>query len=120
MSLREIGAAREDGDGLRRRWFSAPHLDLYVWQDAGDAIVKFQLCYDLGAERALSWERETGFAQHAVDSGEADPARNRSPVLMPDGGMNRAALAALLFGVRQDLPPEIHDFISERLATRGP
>ena len=120
MSLREIGNERADEGGLKRRWFSAPHLDLYVWRDDANAIAKFQLCYELGGERALTWDRDSGFSQHAIDSGEANPARNRSPLLVPDGGVSRAALEALLFGVRDDLPADLHDFIAARLAEFQP
>ncbi|MBI4694161.1 MAG: hypothetical protein HY749_09070 [Gammaproteobacteria bacterium] len=115
MSLHEIGEGRDTGDGLVRRWFAAPHLDIYVWQDAAGRVRRFQLCYELGVECALDWSETEGFTHHAVDGGESDPARNRSPLLVPDGAANRAAIAALVFGVRAELPSALYDFISARI-----
>lgn len=41
---------------LNRRWFHDEYFDLFVWQDAGGALVRFELCYGAGAsERALVW-----------------------------------------------------------------
>jgi hypothetical protein len=41
---------------LRRRWFHDEFFDLFVWQDAGGAVARFELCYGLGpSERALVW-----------------------------------------------------------------
>ena len=41
---------------LHRRWFHDEYFDLFVWQDAGGAVARFELCYGAGAsERALVW-----------------------------------------------------------------
>lgn len=41
---------------LNRRWFHDEYFDLFVWQDAGGALARFELCYGAGAsERALVW-----------------------------------------------------------------
>lgn len=41
---------------LQRRWFHDEYFDLFVWQDAGGAVARFELCYGAGAsERALVW-----------------------------------------------------------------
>lgn len=41
---------------LTRRWFHDEYFDLFVWQDAGGVLARFELCYGAGAdERALVW-----------------------------------------------------------------
>ena len=41
---------------LNRRWFHDEYFDLFVWQDAGGTVARFELCYGAGAsERALVW-----------------------------------------------------------------
>jgi hypothetical protein len=53
--MREILGVGEEAR-LRRRWFHDEYFDLFVWQDEGGAVERFELCYGLGAaERALVW-----------------------------------------------------------------
>jgi hypothetical protein len=84
--LKEIDGVRQDDPTLRRRWFQDHYFDLFVWQSAKSAIVAFQLCYDIPSqERVLSWRDASGFSHHRIDSGEATPERNMSPILVSDG-----------------------------------
>lgn len=84
--LKEIDAVRQDDPKLLRRWFQDDYFDLFVWQSAGAAIVAFQLCYDIASqERVLSWREGSGFSHHRIDSGEATPRKNMSPILVADG-----------------------------------
>ena len=59
-------------------------FDLIVWYEPGGDIYGFQLCYDKQRqERALTWTHERGFTHTAVDSGEAGPVGNLTPILLP-------------------------------------
>ena len=84
--LKEIDAVRQDDPKLTRRWFQDDYFDLFVWQSADAAVVAFQLCYDIASqERVLSWHEGSGFSHHRIDSGEATPRKNMSPILVADG-----------------------------------
>ncbi len=53
--MREILGLGDEAP-LSRRWFHDEYFDLFVWQDASAAVVRFELCYGAGAsERALVW-----------------------------------------------------------------
>jgi hypothetical protein len=53
--MREILGVGDEAR-LNRRWFHDEYFDLFVWQDAGGALARFELCYGAGAsERALVW-----------------------------------------------------------------
>lgn len=53
--MREIQGLGDEAR-LNRRWFHDDYFDLFVWQDAGGAVARFELCYGAGAsERALVW-----------------------------------------------------------------
>ena len=84
----------------RRRWFESDGLDLVVWLDAAGTPTGFQLCYDLGhGERALTWRPNTGFAHHDVDSGDENPLKNETPILVPGEAVPWVELRKL-FGAR--------------------
>ncbi len=71
-----------------RRWFSDDFFDLIVWYDAERRVSGFQLCYNLqGIEHALTWQDGKGTDHHRIDSGEASPLKNMTPVLFPDGAV---------------------------------
>src|SRR6266496_2922148 len=73
-------------DEVPRRWFSDDYFDLIIWTLPNGSVSGFQLCYDkTGTERALTWSPRSGFQHERVDTGEADPTKNRTPVLVPDG-----------------------------------
>lgn len=68
------------------RWFRDEYFDLYVWSNQNGTITGFQLCYDKpGKERAITWLSGKGFFHHRIDSGDQNPIKNQSPVLVQDG-----------------------------------
>jgi hypothetical protein len=68
-----------------RRWFRDDYFDFIVWIGQDAAITGIQLCYDKeGHERAITWRQNTGFSHERVDTGETNPEKNRSPMLVPD------------------------------------
>jgi hypothetical protein len=73
-------------DDPRRRWFADDYFDLIVWINDGSDITGFQLCYDRGrTERAITWTSDGGYSHNRIDEGEANPAKNQSPILLSDG-----------------------------------
>jgi hypothetical protein len=53
--MREILGVGDEAR-LHRRWFHDEYFDLFIWQDEGGAVARFELCYGAGAsERALVW-----------------------------------------------------------------
>ncbi len=85
--LCEIANVLQDQPGLRRRWFQDDFFDLFVWLTPHDVISAFQLAYERTRhERVLEWSNDRGFSHSRVDSGEALPNLNRTPLLLRGGG----------------------------------
>lgn len=93
--LSEVRNARQvAGEGLRR-WFTDDDMDLIVWYGDDGAVSGFQLCYNKERrERALTWRLKGGFLHEKVDDGEGFIGPKMSPVLVPDGVFDKAAVAA--------------------------
>ena len=101
---------------LDRRWFSDDYFDLIVWYEREDRIHGFQLCYDkTGRERALTWNRERGFLHTAVDSGEAMPTANRSPILVADGAFPFEQVRSEFTTRSSLLPAEVRELVLDRV-----
>jgi hypothetical protein len=117
--MRESENIRNDDDG-RRRWFADEYFDLIVWLDTGEAVSGFQLCYDKqGMERALTWRKESGFIHERVDAGETDPAKNRSPILLPDGLFPAQDVTRLFETRSAGVDQTIRAFVMEKLREYG-
>jgi len=68
------------------RWFSDDYFDLIVWYGDQGKITGFQLCYDKKwDERAYTWKEDQNPVHERIESGEASPLKNMSPILVPDG-----------------------------------
>jgi hypothetical protein len=110
--FREIKATSQKHGEPRRRWFSGPDLDLFLWLGDDDEIVGYQISYDkLKTEKALAWDHEQGFTHHGVDDGEIPGKYPASPLLVADGELN---LPRLIYKLNQNFAetePEIRDFI---------
>ena len=118
--LHEIKNVRQEkGDG-RRRWFESDGLELVVWLDWTEAVIGFQLCYDLGdGEHALTWRVGSGFAHSAVDTGDESPFVNRTPILQPDGNVPWASLEHLFDARSSTLEPGLRQLVHDKLAERA-
>lgn len=116
--LRELADTRQIPGEPRRRWFSAPDLDLFVWLDATGKPVGVQLCYDKErGERALTWRCGRGYDHAAVDSGETGyAAYKRTPILVADGRFERERVSALFGAASIELPAPIREFVAQALA----
>jgi hypothetical protein len=120
--LREIANVHQQDVHTRRRWFCDDYFDLFVWQRAqpGGRIVAFQLCYDKPQyERVLSWRETGGYAHHRIDSGEALPEINRSPLMVADGAMPLPAVLERFDAGAAGIEPRLRDFIRQRLLDYG-
>jgi hypothetical protein len=114
--LKEIDGVRQDDPTLRRRWFQDDYFDLFVWQSADAAIVAFQLCYDIASrERVLSWRKASGFSHNRIDSGEATPKRNMSPILVADGILPVDEVLPRFVRHARDIDRAVGSFIAGRL-----
>ena len=115
--LNEIKNVRQERGPGRRRWFEADGLELVVWLDAQEAVTGFQLCYDFGrGEHALTWRATGGFVHHAVDTGDTNPLKNETPVLVRDGVVPWAEVRRRFGAHSPGLEPALRQFIHEKLA----
>jgi len=122
-ALKEMQDCRQVRGEPRRRWFGSDQMDLIVWCDDQGAPIGFQLCYDVGRkEHALTWRPGYGYTHNAVDDGETGGALKPkgSPVLVPDGAINFERLRALFAQANAQIPADIAEFISARLAPPDP
>jgi len=85
--LQEIVNVKQMPGKSFRRWFSSNFFDLIVWYDEEKNINGFQLCYDIGRnERALTWQRDSGYSHNKIDDGEGRTYRYKmTPILITDG-----------------------------------
>ena len=115
--LREISNPRQIRAEGPRRWFTDAYFDLIVWyQRDGCEITGFQLCYDKQREeRALTWHRDRGFDHKRIDDGEVSGRMKMTPVLVPDGAFDSAAIAERFRRESAEIEPEIRQLVYSRL-----
>jgi hypothetical protein len=107
---------RKYSDDRKRRWFSDDDFDLIIWWDNDDIISGFQLCYDKQkSERALTWRQESGFSHERVDSGETNPTKNQSPILVPDGLCPIDEITDQFLSKSKEIDPIIRSFVIVKL-----
>ena len=115
--LQEIHDIRQIEGEPRRRWFTSPELDIYIWYDDKDNVNQFQICYDKGpGEQALTWSREGSIVHHSVDDGESGIYRMKStPVITGDTGYDPARIAGLIRQHGGKLEHDLYEFILNRI-----
>ncbi len=110
--LREIKKISQKRGQPRRRWFADSEVDLFVWLDDQDEIVSYQLTYDKPhAEKALLWDKETGFSHLGVDDGFNPGKHPGSPLFVEDGSVKPAKIIAIIEKHAGELDPAIKSFI---------
>jgi len=115
--MHEILPARNEADGVRRRWFQDDYFDLYIWQQPGGGVSAFQLCYERRAnERSLRWSPATGFAHDGVDIPEDKPGRAMSALLVADGVFPAELVRSRFAESAEGIPTELRAVIVARLA----
>ena len=115
--LREIKPSRQVPGEPRRRWFSSPNIDLFVWLNDDDSPSGFQLCYDKELrEHALTWTEEHGYSHMGVDAGESRPARPKgSPILVADGYADAPRILEQFRSEAQSLPAQLVRLVEEKI-----
>lgn len=115
--LREVPAARQISGEPRRRWFTSPNIDLFVWIGDRDEPTGFQLCYDKQhREHALTWTEASGFSHMAVDGGESRPARHKgTPILVTDGVIDARQILEDFLLEAKSLPLEFVQMVEARV-----
>ena len=115
--LTEVTETRQVEGEPRRRWFTDPAIDLYVWYDAANRIIRFQICYDKGPdEKALSWDAAAGFSHTGVDDGESGVFRMKStPILTGSAELHLDAVRRRFAAAAGRLEHDLHEFIMHKL-----
>jgi len=116
--LREIRNIVQRSLARRKRWFHDDEFDLYVWQSPEGGVLEFQLCYERGTsrERALTWKRGIGYANYAVDSGDAGPTERRTPLLIGGGRFGGWKVREKLVGSIAGIEPDIAAFVLDKVS----
>ena len=121
--LNEITYVKHIQGEPKRRWFADDLFDLIVWYGDDDAIVGFQLCYDLSNDqRAFTWKAPGASRHDRVDDGEGNPGQYKStPILIPDGNFDAPRVIADFRTASANLDQRLVQFVVDRLQEwRGP
>ena len=116
--LREVLIVEQNNPALKRRWFESDYFDLFIWQDAGGAFVRFQLCYDVELnERALVWSDREGFYHDGVDQGDGGPEgeRGQVPILVRDGKFDSGTVVPRFEREAAQMPADVRDFVIAKM-----
>ncbi len=116
--LTETRDAQQPAGEPRRRCFSDPDADLFVWYDDAGNVVQFQFCYDKGPdEKAFTWSAAHGVAHHAVDSGSQSGRYTvkGTPILAGREPLDLAPLLALFRVHGARLEHDLYEFVLARL-----
>jgi len=115
--LIELSSAQKPGE-LKRRWFQSERFDLVVWVTENESVRGFQLVYNRGGdERALTWTANEGYSLDRIDDGEANPTKNQTPILVPDGAFPARVILAGFTDESNAIDSMIRDFVVERLVS---
>src|SRR5262245_665816 len=99
-----------------RRWFADNEMELIAWYSESGEVSGFQLCYDIGRqERAFTWRRDKGLTHSSIDSGEASPFHNRSPMLVPNPNAPLERVIAEFRARSEKVDAEIIDLVLTQL-----
>lgn len=116
--LQEIAKVSQPSDKGRRQWFLDDFFDLIVWHDEEGKISGFQLCYEKGNnnERALTWQRTSGYSHNRIDDGEGRTYRQKmTPILIADGFFENKEIAERFRKESKETGAGIAQFIYEKL-----
>lgn len=118
--LREFKEVRQIPDEGFRRWFTDDSFDLYVWYSDSSmhTITGFQLCYQKKThQKALTWNKGTGFIHTGIDDGEGSPLKNRTPILVADGIFAKHEVLEDFRNAARLIDPELLRFIVATVET---
>ena len=112
--LYEIKDIKQYPDEPRRRWFFDHSLDLTVWFDDRNEIIRIQLCYNKPqAPHALTWDKTTGYQHHRIDDGEGEqPVKPKGiPILLMDGPFSHRIIGEAFRQNSLNIEEWISDFV---------
>ena len=110
--LREIKSVGQNRGEPKKRWFSSPSMDLFIWFDTDDTILSYQFTYDKPHnEKALIWNAEEGLSHLGVDDGSRSGKHPGSPLLVRDGVANPEKIISMIRINADELDPSIKNFI---------
>lgn len=114
---------KQEGGGLKRRWFEDDGMDLVVWHDEAGAVDGFQILYGHGdSEHALTWRAAGGFTHNRVDQGDRLLGK-LAPILVPDGVVPWARITTEFAARSAKLEPALRELVQTKLKEskiRGP
>jgi hypothetical protein len=115
--LREFPVTQKRDSG-QRRWFVDDDLDLIVWLGNDSSLLGFRLCYDKCAdERALTWTVNSGYQYHRVDTGESNPTKNQTPILVEDGPVDSERLRKRFVDRSSEMDPKVRALVMDKLTS---
>lgn len=110
--FREVSQTSQKHDEPIKRWFASLKMDLFVWINGNEEIVSYHLTYNKPHdEKALTWDKESGFSHLGVDDGARPGKYPCSPLLVADGVFNPSRIISMLSKDKGDVTPWIKDFI---------
>ena len=110
--LREIKNVSKKRDEPKKRWFSSPDMDLFIWFDSDDSIVSYQFTYDKpNNEKALIWSAEEGLSHMEVDDGSRPGKHPGRPLIVADGVVKPYKIISMIQNNAGELDASIKNFI---------
>lgn len=116
--LYEIKDIKQYPNEPRRRWFFDHALDLTVWFDNRNEIIRFQLCYNKPkAPHALTWDKAHGYRHNRIDDGEGNRfAKPKGiPILLMDGPFSHQEIADLFKQSSKNIAQWISGFVHKKI-----
>jgi len=111
--LVEVKNVVQQSGEASRRWFCDKDFDLYTWHNTAGDIVRFELCYDKSQnERALVWDRKSGYAHVKVDDGEEELGRYKmTPIYVADGVFDYKRIGTAFKVASNNIEQELAQFV---------
>ena len=112
MLVEAKNVVQQSGEASRR-WFYDKDFDLYTWHNTAGDIVRFELCYDKSQnERALIWDRKSGYSHVKVDDGEEELGRYKmTPIYVADGVFDYKRIGKAFKEASNNIEQELAQFV---------
>jgi hypothetical protein len=110
--LREIRSVRQNKHEAHKRWFNSSNMDLFIWCNDDNHIIKYQLTYTLlHQKKALIWQTKEGFTYARVDDETRSGNHPTSPILITDNPCDTNILLTLFIEKSGNVENEVKTFI---------
>ena len=117
--LYEIKNIKQYPNEPKRRWFFDHSMDLTVWFDDQEGLVRFQLCYNkTKAPFALTWSHTGGYHHNRIDDGEKNRVGKMKgiPILLKNGTFPHHEVAEAFKSNSRKIEQGISEFVYQKLA----